>query len=437
MNNTYHILSYCPSYEADAIAPELEVMAQRLVSSGRLRISADNERNFVKYSGPGFDKSYSKRQLTDPKLMIPVRAEIADTVPYAAGERGIDEVMQRLQREFKRVTDISPQREMQIARLVVQAADPCVIMLLILEQVNVFVSYSHSIADLMGVHFWENEGQSGGMQMISGDGTAVYVSCGGNPFITKEEQKSFVTDGFPALARLMVIAGQELGHYADILRDHYGNKIGRHSAYLQPLRATPATRAARLADIQQVQTLQHQIAALGLMQVVEAERKLGFYGKHRPAQAWWQRRMVARLKQRVMDRAKRHNIAMVPTFPDDLYGSDLWATNLLSCLRDMQFNLMPDAEVYRRADPVEEEAIACIEAIARVPQQAIKWGHKPTQLAWPNLYQIYYDQIISANARAVERITGQRPHFTLSPPPMKRSGYRLRNTMKKWLKIVP
>jgi hypothetical protein len=59
----------------------------------------------------------------------------------------------------------------------------------------------------------------------------------------------------------------------------------------------------------------------------------------------------------------------------------------------MAFNLAPEAEVYRNPDPLVEEAIAVIEAVARVPQQVHKWGHAAVKAAWPNLYDFYYGTI--------------------------------------------
>lgn len=36
-------------------------------------------------------------------------------------------------------------------------------------------------------------------------------------------------------------------------------------------------------------------------------------------------------------------------------------------------------QLYKNKNPEIEEAIACIEALARVPQQAIKWGYLTTK----------------------------------------------------------
>ena len=65
-------------------------------------------------------------------------------------------------------------------------------------------------------------------------------------------------------------------------------------------------------------------------------------------------------------------------------------------LADMAFNLAPEADVYRDPDPLVEEAIAVIEAVARVPQQEHKWGARAVAVAWPGLSAFYNVGIISA-----------------------------------------
>ena len=79
---------------------------------------------------------------------------------------------------------------------------------------------------------------------------------------------------------------------------------------------------------------------------------------------------------------------------------------MLHCLRDMEANLTPRADAYRHQDPKVEEGIACVEALARVPQQVVKWGHVATAKAWPHLYRIYFEQVIPENVRSVEAIQG-------------------------------
>lgn len=420
MSNAYHILHRKPAQQLREIAPELEALARQLIASGRLRINADHARNYVMYSGPSFDKSFSRRELTIPAFLDEVRRVIADTLPGAAGAQGVEDVLLRLQQELKRGGEISPERELQVARLLVQAAHPSVIMLAMLEGVDIFVSYSHNVGDLMGVHFWETVGLSSGLQSVSGDGTAVYVSCGGDPFITEDRHKTYVTDGFPALSRLVVIAAQEFGHYADITRGPAGMATGRHSATMQPLRAREAMRQARRKDMEQMRRLYEQLHALGLSRAVKAEKALAFARQHRKFSPFtlvlWLHTLL--LAHRFRLAARRNNHALVMQFPAQRVSETPmgFASELAECVRDMAFNLAPDADAYRRADPVEEEAIAVIEALARVPQQAVKWGHKVTREAWPNLYDAYYRQVIPACVASYERLSGKRYHFSLSRP---------------------
>lgn len=427
--NEYHILSFLPAYQSDQLSPALEHLAKRLQLSGRLRINADHAQNYVNYSGPGFDKSFSKRELLDPRLVERSRQVIADTVAPSEGEAGIDAVIQRLLAEFKRTSEIAVERELQIARLLVQATYPSVMLLAMYEGVNIYVSYSHNVADLMGVHFWEDEGLSGGLQKVSGDGASVYISCGGDPFVTKDEQRTYETDGFPALARLLVIAAQELAHYADIERNSAGQQIGRHSVHMYPFMAKEGVRQARIKDMAHMTLVTQQVGGCGLATLMEEEKALTFYGEHRKMAGWWQKQKVATARNAFIKRACAASLSFVIEFPATLYHSEQMGRNVSLCLSDMMFNLAPKADVYQRDDAVEEEAIACVEALARVPQQVVKWGHAVTRHAWPNLYRIYYEQVIPATIRDFERISGESYRQVVSASQQKASGRKLHNIL--------
>ncbi len=52
------------------------------------------------------------------------------------------------------------------------------------------------------------------------------------------------------LARIQIIAGQELGHYSDIKRNNYGQQITRHSANFSVIMTTDNVKMARRQDIQ-------------------------------------------------------------------------------------------------------------------------------------------------------------------------------------------
>ena len=77
-------------------------------------------------------------------------------------------------------------------------------------------------------------------------------------------------------------------------------------------------------------------------------------------------------------------------------------------IEDMRFNLSPVADVYKRVNKEEEEAIACIEALARVPQQVIKWGYLTTMETMRDLYKIYYGEVIPSLIINYNLMTGKK-----------------------------
>ena len=93
------------------------------------------------------------------------------------------------------------------------------------------------------------------------------------------------------------------------------------------------------------------------------------------------------------------------------------ASQLLVALEDMLFQLDPDVEAYRNKNERVEEAIKCAEALARVPQQVVKWGHEFTKLTMPNLYKIYYQEVIPSCEKAYEQATGAKYQMQLTMPP--------------------
>ena len=74
----------------------------------------------------------------------------------------------------------------------------------------------------------------------------------------------------------------------------------------------------------------------------------------------------------------------------------------------MAFNLEPKADVYSNPDKNIEIAIACIEALARVPQQVNKWGHHNTRFFWPHLYSFYYSVVIPQDIADYEAMSGKK-----------------------------
>jgi hypothetical protein len=390
--NDYHVLFQKPYPSHKALPRALEAMARRMVQSGRLRVNADNMRNFVTYSTAATERSFSVRELTDAALLEKTKAHIARSVPQGLGPVAVNERLDMLLVQAKKARGVPEEIELRVARLLVQAAHKAVIRTLLAEGAEIFVSYSHTVGDLMAVHFWQSHGSAGGMQASSDNGSAVYVSCGGDPFFDgPEDHKMYTTDGFQALARMLVIAGQELGHFADLMRSNASGIIGRHSAHFSPLRATEACKTARDADIANVAALQHFLQHAAITRLLRAENAVAFYNKRSQfspqwcgAQIW---RCVCWLRAKAVPAPVRY-ARTLPRLPYAMFYARM--------LADMAFNLAPDADAYKRPDAREEEAIACIEALARVPQQVVKWGHDATQTCWPQLYAFYYGRVIPA-----------------------------------------
>lgn len=400
MSNIYHLLHFIPATEAYEMPPALEVAARQLVASGKLRINADFTRNFVRHGTADSDRTFSARELSDPALLPQTRAALARHVPGALGEAGVDELIARLKLELVKARGVAPEKELKVARVLVQSAHPAVVQLLLESGAEVFVSYSHNVGDLMALHFWQTHGTASGLQSTGDDGTAVYVSCCGDPFFEGTD-KTYTTDGWPALARMVVIAAQELGHFADLKRE--GKFItGRYSTdrNSRSLRADAAMRAARLSDMARVDTLQQKYFAAGLARLRKAEQGVAFYDARMRFTPPWIFHQCTRFLfwLRFVLNCKRAGIFFpLRTFPATRGGE---AATLF--LADMAFNLAPNAEVYRRPDPAEEEAIAVIEALARVPQQVAKWGHKAVKFTWPGLYAAYYGQVMAGVQNGLE-----------------------------------
>lgn len=370
--------------------PALEILAKKLVASGKLRINADYERNFILYNG----QTYTTRELTDPQLRVVTLSRIARHVPGGYGQQGIEHRLEILIRELKKARGIEMAKELRIARVLVQAAHPAVIQLLIESGAEVFVSYSHTVADLLPVHEWHNLGNSGGLQATEGEGAAVYVSAAGDPFF-EGEQKTYITDGFQALARMVVIAGQELGHFADLKR-YQGKIIGRYSTDLHSnlLRADPTARLAWERDKAVVRGLRGSFEGCGLAFLRNIEVKLWFYHQKRRFSVLWLYYQLLRFIALTVFKfkvSKKKLYIKFRTIPRLMTGE-----MIDTYLQDMAFNLTPDADAYKNDDPLIEEAILVIEAVARVPQQVNKWGHEAVMKAWPNLYQFYYGIVINS-----------------------------------------
>mgnify|MGYP000508852035 CR=1 FL=1 len=178
---------------------------------------------------------------------------------------------------------------MQLARILVQSAHPVVFLMIMLEQVQVFVSYGDNIGDVMDVVSWQQAGSNSGMQSTDGKNVAIFVSCGGDPLLLEpvietdkkntdlpNQEEKIYGDGKPALARMMGIAGQEIGHYSDIKHDNFGRQFGRYSANFRGTIANEKVNKARLTDMKNIQSLWNMLKNIGLDKLIDKEKEIQF-----------------------------------------------------------------------------------------------------------------------------------------------------------------
>ncbi|MBL0318402.1 MAG: DUF2748 family protein [Alphaproteobacteria bacterium] len=409
--NLYHILAHRPALEDFETNTETEELAQRLVRSGLLRIDTGDKINFVRYSYP-FGASYvifSYRQLYDPHLVINTRNVLRyilkNQQTHSVSEGQLDETIQRLRYEVDKSPHITEEIELKIARALVQATHPVVLYLLLWEEVEMFVTYSYSIGDLLDVQSWESLRWNNGMQTTYGKDYAIFVSADGDPF---DESKPGATqgDGTPALARLMIIAAQEMGHYSDIIRDRAGNPISRHSTNLNATNPKRACRQARYQDKQHMQMVLQKARKKGLSRLVEEQKQYQFYKEQH---LHWLKRAFIKWHYKLglqffFLRCSCHKIGFLGNLPRQLRTP----LGIEDAIGDMIFNIEPKADAYDSPNASVREALACVEAMARVPQQVQKWGHPFVRQTMPNLYHMYYHEVIPSCVKAYEMISGAK-----------------------------
>ena len=369
-----------PVYEKPLAKP-LEALAQRLVASGRMRVDAYEKINFIRYPALGADIFFSYRELFDPKL-------------FPATEKIIGKnSLELLRKEISNNRPVAEETEIKLARLLLQSAHPAVIELMLIERVEVFISYSHNISDLLDFTSWQEQGSNSGMQSV-GLGARVFVSSDGDPF-NKDEDAAENTKY--SMARLMVIAGQEIGHFSDLRRNRHGAPVARFSLdnWRYPSSVVADARKKDLVWGKKVEEIFHY---LGLNENARLEKSISYFKKHKRQLSL--NYITAIIKsflatKTLQRRAEKFNVKIAHLHD---------ARHLAIMLADMRFNLTPRAGVYERDDPREQEGIMCVEALARVPQQVVKWGHKTTEFMYPNLYRFYYNKVIPANIEVVKNL---------------------------------
>ncbi len=388
----------------------LEKLARDLVYSGQLRIDAENHINFARFSVPNrsINRMFSKRELYSRNLLQNTKKLLRFYLKFEAQGRNLEKVIWNhiiyMRRELRKYRNVEFELEMKIARILVQSVEPIVIGLILLEKVEVFVSYSYNIGDVLDVVVWQQAGENSGMQSTDGVNCAIFVSTGGNPFRPNEKENEVFGDGMPAMARMMVIAGQEMGHYSDLIRDLRGRYVARHSANLSCTHARDEVSRARKLDLKHVEMLRWKFEKIGFKKLIFFETHVKFFREHKRSGLIKFSYLICALVLRRMFLTMSCFLKL-HGFVQYFFRFQYVGLALDDMLKDMAFNLSPKADVYRKENEQEEEAIACVEALARVPQQKVKWGEFITANSTPNLYEIYYGQVIPRCFRDFKMMT--------------------------------
>lgn len=416
MSNVYDELYKRPGVEPWQLSLEQERLAKQLILFGRLRIDTDFQCNFTKFSRPEQNLFFifSYREIFDRKLIGRTKNIIKDYIHRHYREEELESEAEKIlaivRNSSKLNISLDKEIEEKVAYLLVQATHPSVIMLALLENTEIFVSFSHNVGGMLDIPSWREVGSSGGLQRTDGYGSAVFVSCGSNPFFSYDEDEDKQKEkkrGFnDSLSRLLVIAGQELGHYADIIRDNHGYKVSRHSADLGGRRAKRKIKKGRKRDIIRSRAVKEILDGWDIKSIIRLERHIKFFKYHKRKGPVVRNTQINLNRKRHLffKELKKHNLDFLIEFKK--YETP--CIKMYKMVKDMLDNLSPDADAYKGDTEEQTEAIACIEALARVPQQEIKWGPKVTQMMMPNLYKVYYGEVIPSCIKTVEIFSGER-----------------------------
>ncbi|RYE12488.1 MAG: DUF2748 domain-containing protein [Rickettsiales bacterium] len=197
MSNIYHILYKLPILEKDEMFIELEELAEMLYNSGKMRIDASDKIDYVRFTIPdrNINVMFSKKELTDRKLLPYTRRHMAFLFKGSISSNilsdRVNQEIDRLNKEINKYQEIDHDLGMKLARIIVQSAHPSVILMLIIEKVEIFISYSHNIGDLLDINSWQHSKNNSGMQSTNGIDVAIFTSSGGDPFLGNEKDQIF------------------------------------------------------------------------------------------------------------------------------------------------------------------------------------------------------------------------------------------------------
>lgn len=398
VQNTYEKSYKKPSIKANGKGKIIEKLAKKIVNKGILRIAADDSYNFVKFpfaNGKNF-VAFSKRQLYKENLLPQTKERIFQNLSFSEKRNATASINYKLslmREEVNKYMEIPLEHELSLARLIAQSAHPVIIDNLIEEQAEIFISYRNSISDLLDVKSWQDSHSNQGMQSTDmSHEVAIFVSAGGNPFFDPKESNNDY-DGEKALIRLSIIAAQEIAHYADLIKDADGRNIGRFSTDLGMRRPNHVCENARQKDIKTTTAIGDILNKCGIEKVYKLENLFKAKQEYRKYKIDYFMTYFS-LKIRQLFFIKKLELKGLH-FVSKMNDKNFIASELALMVGDMLFNLQPRADAYYSDIPDNQKAIMCAEALARVPQQEIKWGEKAVKFFTPNLHQYYYNNVIS------------------------------------------
>lgn len=424
-----HIIDRIPNLEREGRYEEYEKLSQALYDSGLLRVDTGHHSNFARWVDATRNVSMmiSKEELSD-KLIEQTKDKLRKKY---SNEGRINQIISNCKKQIEKLQPVSDEVRIKLCRLLTLSTRAIVIHWILLEKVEVFISYTNDIGDMMDIQTWRHAGKNSGMQSTDGREVSIFVSCGGDPFAKTDPEVKIYGDGWPAIARLQIIAAQELGHYADIRRDKIGRQIGRHSANFACTRPTPHVKEARHKDVSRCKQIRTYLMENGMERLIHHESSLRFYHKQKVSgmRSWWAKLMSLYYRKKLCSISEKDGYFFIKKFKSERYMGLM----IEAMIEDMQANLSPNADVYKRDDKDAEEAIACAEALARVPQQAIKWGYITTKEMMAGLYKIYYEEVIPDLISVYENVTGKKykPNYKKIPVSFKTKFWRFVAKFKK------
>lgn len=408
----YDILYKHPITHAFEAYKYVEDLAQTLCSKGLLKIDAEIMRNFVRYTDPASGKSaiFGVRELGKQQNMPKVVEKLINLSNESLSQNKLQNIIGHLRYEMNKFGHIPLEYELKLARMLVQSAHPAIIGLIIHENVDIFITYGYEVGDVLDVYNWNKHGSNSGMQSTDMHQATIYVAVGGNPMLENSEDKN---DGINAIKRMMIIAAQEIAHFGDIIRSKSGYYLDRHSMDWQRFRPKSHVRQARAQDLSKLKNFEKKINIMGLKDLTLYEEKLRTVEKYQK-NSFTHRYMQIKIyimRFIFINRAYTKNMMFIAFIKDKNI-----AAYLNKMITDMEFNLNPQADVYKKDDPEQEEAIACAEALARIPQQELKWGKRAVKYLAPNLYKIFYHDLIPACVIAYENASGEKYKIDYKKP---------------------